>query len=284
MVRDQLAALAQLDPRRDRRGRRPRVVGRAPAREPRRVLRAPRNRRRWDGLLRRRREPDDALPRARVVLALPLHPRRASTPSGRRRSRRGSSTSIVGGFGSAVLLFGSALVYGATWELSFPAIAAADAVERRLPLRRARDDSRRARVQGLRRTVPHVDARRVPGRSDLGHGVHVRRDEDRRARRAPCASSSRRSRSRSDVWTIAVAVLAAISLAWGNLGALAQRDLKRILAYSSISHAGFMLMAIAAYSERGGRGAPLLPRPVFGDVRRALSRWSPPASASSAHP
>ena len=31
---------------------------------------------------------------------------------------------IVGGFGSAVLLFGSALVYGATSELSFPAIAA----------------------------------------------------------------------------------------------------------------------------------------------------------------
>ena len=56
----------------------------------------------------------------------------------------------------------------------------------------------------------------------------------------------------SDVWTIAVAVLAAISLAWGNLGALAQRDLKRMLAYSSISHAGFMLMAISANSERGG--------------------------------
>ncbi len=57
----------------------------------------------------------------------------------------------------------------------------------------------------------------------------------------------------SDVWTIAVAVLAAISLAWGNLGALAQRDLKRILAYSSISHAGFLLMAVSANSELGGQ-------------------------------
>src|SRR4030095_3082105 len=55
----------------------------------------------------------------------------------------------------------------------------------------------------------------------------------------------------SDVWTIAVAVLAAISLAWGNLGALAQRDLKRMLAYSSISHAGFMLMAISANLDSG---------------------------------
>jgi len=56
----------------------------------------------------------------------------------------------------------------------------------------------------------------------------------------------------SDIWTIAVAVLVCISLAWGNLAALAQRDVKRLLAYSSISHAGFMLMAIAANSERGG--------------------------------
>ena len=55
----------------------------------------------------------------------------------------------------------------------------------------------------------------------------------------------------ADLWTVTVAVLAAISLIWGNLGALAQRDLKRILAYSSISHAGFMLMAIAASSDRG---------------------------------
>ncbi len=55
----------------------------------------------------------------------------------------------------------------------------------------------------------------------------------------------------SEIWTIAVAVLACISLAWGNLAALAQRDLKRLLAYSSISHAGFMLIAISANSEFG---------------------------------
>ena len=67
-----------------------------------------------------------------------------------------------------------------------------------------------------------------------------------------CFASRHRVPGPGDVWTIAVAVLAAISLAWGNLGALAQRDLKRMLAYSSISHAGFMLMAISAYSERGG--------------------------------
>jgi NADH-quinone oxidoreductase subunit N len=55
----------------------------------------------------------------------------------------------------------------------------------------------------------------------------------------------------SEIWTIAVAVLACVSLAWGNFAALAQRDLKRLLAYSSVSHAGFLLIAVAAASERG---------------------------------
>jgi NADH-quinone oxidoreductase subunit N len=56
-----------------------------------------------------------------------------------------------------------------------------------------------------------------------------------------------------DLWTIAVAVIACISLAVGNFAAIVQRNLKRMLAYSSISHAGFMLIAIAANSELGAR-------------------------------
>ena len=55
------------------------------------------------------------------------------------------------------------------------------------------------------------------------------------------------------LWTIAIAVIAIVSLAVGNLAALAQRDVKRLLAYSSVSHAGFMLIAVAANSELGGR-------------------------------
>jgi NADH-quinone oxidoreductase subunit N len=58
---------------------------------------------------------------------------------------------------------------------------------------------------------------------------------------------------RSGIWTIAVAVLACASLAIGNLAALVQRRIKRMLAYSSISHAGFMLIAIAAHNALGGR-------------------------------
>jgi NADH-quinone oxidoreductase subunit N len=59
--------------------------------------------------------------------------------------------------------------------------------------------------------------------------------------------------SEAELWTITLGVLATISLAWGNLAALAQRDVKRLLAYSSVSHAGFLLMPVAAGNELGGR-------------------------------
>ena len=52
-----------------------------------------------------------------------------------------------------------------------------------------------------------------------------------------------------EIWTVAVAAIAVASLAVGNLAALAQRDVKRLLAYSSISQAGFMLIAVAADTE-----------------------------------
>ncbi len=48
-------------------------------------------------------------------------------------------------------------------------------------------------------------------------------------------------------------MIAIVSLAWGNIAALVQRNVKRILAYSSVSHAGFMLIAVAAASPLGER-------------------------------
>ena len=54
-------------------------------------------------------------------------------------------------------------------------------------------------------------------------------------------------------WRWAFAVIACISLAWGNIAALTQKNVKRILAYSSVSHAGFMLIAIAADNELGAK-------------------------------
>lgn len=48
-------------------------------------------------------------------------------------------------------------------------------------------------------------------------------------------------------WVPLVAGLATLSLFLGNLLALPQRNIKRMLAYSSISHAGFILIGVAAF-------------------------------------
>jgi len=50
-----------------------------------------------------------------------------------------------------------------------------------------------------------------------------------------------------------VAVLALVTMLLGNLGALVQEDLKRLLAYSSVAHAGTLLLLVAA-----GMGQPYL--------------------------
>ena len=58
-----------------------------------------------------------------------------------------------------------------------------------------------------------------------------------------------------------------------NLVALVQSNVKRMLAYSSIAHAGYLLVALAA-AEPDGRGrVPLLPGRLHAHERSARSRW-----------
>ncbi|HET9451645.1 MAG TPA: NADH-quinone oxidoreductase subunit N [Aggregicoccus sp.] len=52
-------------------------------------------------------------------------------------------------------------------------------------------------------------------------------------------------------WRGILAVLSILTMVLGNLAALRQTSLKRLLAYSSIAHAGFILIGVAAGSGRG---------------------------------
>jgi NADH-quinone oxidoreductase subunit N len=49
----------------------------------------------------------------------------------------------------------------------------------------------------------------------------------------------------SEQWTGVIAVLAILSMTIGNIGAIAQKEIKRMLAYSSIAHAGYLLIGLA---------------------------------------
>lgn len=47
-------------------------------------------------------------------------------------------------------------------------------------------------------------------------------------------------------WFLALSIIAVVTMTWGNLAALTSDNPKRVLAYSSVAHAGYMLAAIAA--------------------------------------
>ena len=101
---------------------------------------------------------------------------------------------LLGAFASGFFLYGIALIYAATGTTSLEGISKALAPQS-VPLPFAPLLPIGVgllivgfRVQGGAGAVPHVDARRLPGRADAGDGVHVGGDEGRGVRgAAPCA-------------------------------------------------------------------------------------------------
>ena len=172
------------------------------------------------------------------------------------RLEAGMKYLIAGSFGSAFLLFGSALVYGATGSLRL------DTIGRAIAERGLSDDP--LVVTGLAMMLVGLafKASLAP--------FHQWTPDVYQGSPTPVAgfmSAATKAvafvllirilqtsfREDAHLWTVLLAVLAVASLVIGNLAALVQTDVKRILAYSSVSHAGFMLMAVAANNAIGGR-------------------------------
>jgi len=55
-------------------------------------------------------------------------------------------------------------------------------------------------------------------------------------------------------WPAMLMVISILTMTVGNVAALSQTNMKRLLAYSSIAHAGFILMGVVSLSETGARG------------------------------
>lgn len=55
-------------------------------------------------------------------------------------------------------------------------------------------------------------------------------------------------------WTSTLAILALVTMTWGNIAALMQKSMVRLLAYSSIAQAGYMLIGLAAPNPMGIMG------------------------------
>ena len=163
---------------------------------------------------------------------------------------------IVGGFGSAMLLFGSALVYGATGALRFGEIAHAVSAQH------LSHDA--LLVAGLALMIGGLGFKASAAPFHMwtpdvyeGAPTPVTAFMSAATKTAALVLMMRvlvtAFPQEARLWTVTVAVLACASLAVGNLAALVQTNVKRMLAYSSISHAGFMLIAIASNNALGGR-------------------------------
>jgi NADH-quinone oxidoreductase subunit N len=163
---------------------------------------------------------------------------------------------IVGSFGAAALLFGSALVYGATGSISFSGIADAVAT------RGLTHDS--FLVLGLALIIAGLGFKMSAAPFHMwtpdvyeGAPTTVTAWMSSATKVAALLLAFRLMRTAfphdERLWSWAFAIIATTSLAIGNLAALVQRNVKRILAYSSISHAGFLLIGLSAGSALGGR-------------------------------
>jgi NADH-quinone oxidoreductase subunit M len=65
-------------------------------------------------------------------------------------------------------------------------------------------------------------------------------------------------------WAPVIGVLAAVAIIYGSLCCLAQRDLKRLIAYSSVGHMGFVMLGIATLTPAGINAA------VFGMIGHGI--------------
>jgi NADH-quinone oxidoreductase subunit N len=157
---------------------------------------------------------------------------------------------IIGSFGSGVLLFGCALVYGSTGELGFSAIREATGADDPLFV-----TGMAMILAGLAFKVSAAPFHMWTPDVYQGAPTPVTAFMAGATKVAALVLTLRilvtAFPEQAEIWTVAVAVLAVASLAIGNLAAIAQRDVKRMLAYSSVSHAGFLLIAIAANSDDG---------------------------------
>jgi NADH-quinone oxidoreductase subunit N len=163
---------------------------------------------------------------------------------------------IIGSFGSAILLFGLALVYGATGELNFESIARATTAQD------LRGDALLVAGLAMILTGLAFKASAAPFHQwtpDVYEGAPTPVTAFMSAATKTVALVlmfrvlTTAFPQEARLWTYAVAAIACASLAIGNIAALVQRNVKRILAYSSVSHAGFMLIAVAANNALGAR-------------------------------
>ena len=165
---------------------------------------------------------------------------------------------LLGSFSSAVFLYGIALVYGATGTTNLIGIAQF--------LARSCSCTTACCSSASRCCSSAWASRSRLRRSTCGLPTSTKVRLRRSPRSWPSATKAaafaamlarlRRRVPRLHVdWRPAVFGLAVLSLLVGSIAAVVQTDVKRMLAYSSISHAGYILIGVQAATDKGTAAA-----------------------------
>lgn len=152
---------------------------------------------------------------------------------------------LLGAFSSAIFVFGIALLYGATGTTALPAIVAE--LGQATPLALA---GTAFMLVGFGFKIAAVPFQMWTPDVYEGAPTSVTAFMSVGAKVGGFAAMLRilliALPNLGDAWVPAIAVLSALTLIIGNVTAITQQNIKRLLGYSSIAHAGFILIAVAA--------------------------------------
>ncbi len=190
------------------------------------------------------------------LLSIPLYVLCATELKREHSLESGLKYLIVGSVGSATLLYGLAMIYGATGATDFAAIAskltqgslATDALTLTGIALCVAGLSFKASVAPFHQWTPDVyEGAPTPVTAFMAVTTKVA------ALGAFLRLFDVALTATHHTWAPAVAALATITIVVGNVGALGQSSLKRMLAYSSVAQAGYMLAGIVVASSLGAR-------------------------------
>ena len=171
-------------------------------------------------------------------------------------SEAGMKYLLLGAFASGFFLYGIALIYGGAGTTSIPKIASALTVDARSPLLLS---GMFLLVVGFGFKVALVPFHQWAPDVYEGAPTSIAALISAGPKAAGFAAFLRifmeALQSLQSEWIILITILAALTMTVGNLVAIAQRNIKRMLAYSSIAHAGYVLIGLAAANKDGISGA-----------------------------
>jgi NADH-quinone oxidoreductase subunit N len=188
------------------------------------------------------------------LLSVPLYVLCATEMRRERSLESGLKYLIIGSVGSATLLYGLAFVYGATGETSFTGIAeGVEAVSGDVLLMTGlalivAGLAFKASVAPFHQWTPDVyegaptpvTAFMAVATKAAAFGVIIRFFEVALIDEA-------------ETWAPALATLAVVTIVVGNVGAIGQSSLKRLLAFSGVAQAGYMLAGVVVTTQLGVR-------------------------------